>query len=100
MLYLSKYGYDESFEYIVMTLNNELVETLRAMRSSEAKVSQLLGEIKSVHDEEPQLKMYAMKYLREAFGLSMADATSVGGWSGFGGELSNDQIDNLIQIPS
>ncbi len=83
-----------------MTLNNELVGVLRNMHSDTAKVSKLLDKIKTAHEEEPQIKMYAMKYLREAFDLSIAEVTSVGGWSGFGGELSDEQIDSLIQIPS
>lgn len=100
MLCLSKYGYDELVEYIDMTLDSELIDTLKTMHSNAAEISSLLSEIKSVHEEEPQLKIFAMKYLREAFGLSMADVTAVGGWSGFGGELSDDQINNLVQIPS
>lgn len=84
---------------IDMKLDNELINILKNMHANEASLSQLLREIKSTHEKEPQLKMYAMKYLREAFELPMADVTSVSGWSGFGGELSDDQINNLVRIP-
>lgn len=84
---------------IFMTLNNELIKMLRCMHSDAATVAQLLEKIKTAHNEEPQIKMYAMKYLREAFRLSMVDVTSIGGWSGFDGELSDEEINSLIKIP-
>jgi hypothetical protein len=83
---------------MIMSLNIELVEILREMHGNAAQVSQMLSEIKKFHCEEPQIKMCTMKYLREAFGLSLADVTPVGGWCGLGGELSDEEINGLIQI--
>jgi len=80
-----------------MNINDELVEKLRIMRENGATVVELLEKIKSTHKEEQQIKPLCMKYFRESFGLSMSDITPIGGWCGFGGELSNEQVSELIK---
>ena len=85
-------------ESINMTLNVQLIKKLREMQAANKIVSEMLTEILLVHREDPQIKVLSMKYFREAFGLSMAAVTPIAGWSGFGGELQDEQIDELINV--
>ncbi|MEJ2613058.1 MAG: hypothetical protein P8179_24135 [Candidatus Thiodiazotropha sp.] len=80
-----------------MNINSELVEKLRSMKTSGATIFKLLEQIQFTHKEDSLIKPLSMKYFREAFGLSMSEVTPLGGWCGFGGELSNEQINELIK---
>jgi hypothetical protein len=80
-----------------MNTNNALVEKLRSMKKNGATIFELLEQIRFIHKEDPLIKPLSMKYFREAFGLSLPEVTPLGGWCGLGGELSNEQISELIK---
>lgn len=75
-------------------LDPELVSGLRALRLGNEHASTML---KSLAGKVPLAnKFHFMMYFMEAFYLSIAQAQPILGWVGFGGELTDEQIDSFI----
>lgn len=79
-----------------MMLDNSLIKELKVMKEKGVSVVDILKKIKNFHSDEPQIKLLCMKYFRESYGLSMSDVAPISGWCGLGGELTNEQITNLL----
>ena len=80
-----------------LNLNKKLVEKLRLMRADGANAVQLLDAIKCTLADYELSKPLCMKYFKESFRLSFSDVAPIGGWCGMGGELSNEQVCELLE---
>lgn len=79
-------------------LNPEIVQRLRTLARSGSTPSQIARELFRQLDSESHPRLTALKYLREAFGLSVRQVSPLGGWSADGtGELTDAQLDALLQ---
>src|SRR5579872_3037492 len=79
-------------------LNSEIVQRLRIMARSGNTPSQIARELFRQIDSQPHPRLTALKYLREAFALSLRQVNPLGGWSADGtGELTDAQLDALLQ---
>jgi hypothetical protein len=79
-------------------LNVELVQRLRTLARNGSTPSQIARELFRHVDLDPHPRLTALKYLREAFALSLRQVSPVGGWSADGtGELTDAQLDVLLQ---
>jgi hypothetical protein len=79
-------------------LNPEILQRLRTLARSGSTPSQIARELFRQVDSQPHPRLTALKYLREAFGLSLRQVSPVGGWSADGtGELTDAQLDALLQ---
>lgn len=75
-------------------LDPELIEELRRMRKLGASPFDLLKHIKKKHPENIYIVFPCMKYFRDAFGLSIKQASPIGGWDS--GELSDLEVDAFL----
>jgi hypothetical protein len=81
-----------------MTLDRQLVVKLREMKETGVEASKMLEKIQLIHSDELQISLLCMKYLREAFNLSIPGVSPNCGWRGFGGELTDEQINGLVTL--
>jgi hypothetical protein len=79
-------------------LDPVIVQRLRTMARSGGTPSQIARELFRYIDSQPHPQLAALKYLREAFALSLRQVKPLGGWSTDGtGELTDEQLDALLQ---
>jgi hypothetical protein len=78
-------------------LNQALIRDLRGMARKGATAPQMLRTIlERAAPEQPQA-VVLIKYLREAFALTLRQASPVGGWMpDNSGELSDAQLNDLL----
>jgi len=78
-------------------INPAMVEHLRVMARQGHTPSQILRElIRRLAAEKPH-KVTLVQYMREAFCLTLRQASPIGGWADDGSaELSDDKIDHFI----
>lgn len=78
-------------------LDQECIAHLQAMAKGGAKVSQVLRYLRRRFAPEEPHKITLIQYLRQAFDLSLQEASPIAGWSADGtGELSDAQLDALV----
>ena len=78
-------------------LDPQLIDSIRQMARDGAAVSQMLRVI--IHQLGPRMpdKITLVRYMREAFALSLRQANSLFGWApDETGELEDGQIDCLV----
>jgi hypothetical protein len=79
-------------------LNSEILQRLRTLARSGSTPSQIARELFRQIESQPHPRLTALKYLREAFALSLRQVAPFGGWSADGvGELTDAQLDALLQ---
>ena len=79
-------------------LNPEILQRLRVLARSGGTPAQIARELFRQVDSQSHPRLIALKYLREAFCLSMRQVSPLGGWSADGtGELTDGQLDALLQ---
>lgn len=74
---------------------DQVVDELREMASTGADVPSLLRRIQDsfrVRD----CKLASVKCFHKAFGGGIAAVSPIGGWSGFGGELSDAEVESFV----
>ncbi|RYE41905.1 MAG: hypothetical protein EOP24_34945 [Hyphomicrobiales bacterium] len=75
-------------------LDPRIVEALRRNRDVGQRTSRLLLHLR---DEANVIDgLDAMRYFMDSFGWPLAKAKAVASWHGLGGELSDEQIDRLV----
>jgi hypothetical protein len=75
---------------------NTIIGELRAralLGQSPASLLRVLQELLG----QRHCEITSIQCFREAFGAGIASISAIGGWTGFGGELSDAQIDALVQ---
>ena len=78
-------------------LNPTLLADLRSMARRGTSPAQMLRELAPQVAQEPPLKFTLIRYLRAAFGLSLQQASPVGGWAADGsGELTDANLDTFL----
>jgi hypothetical protein len=78
-------------------LNRAILIHLRRMAQEGSTSSQMLREIIARLAAVPPHKIMLIKYMREAFCLSLQQAAPIAGWSPDGlGELNDSRIDELL----
>ena len=81
----------------MQTLNPAIVAELRTMAQQGASASQLLRSLHQRLSPEESHKLTVIKYMRQAFGLSLQEASPIAGWAPDGsGELSDAQLDEFV----
>jgi hypothetical protein len=79
-------------------LKPEILQRLRNLARSGSTPSQIARELFRQLDSQLHPQLTALKYLREAFCLSLRQVNPLGGWSADGtGELTDAQLDALLQ---
>ncbi len=81
-----------------MTENDLIVEVsdeLRAMATAGKDAAELLRHVQRAFGQE-DCKLVSVQCFRTAFGTGIACVSPVAGWCGFGGELSDDQVNSLV----
>ena len=79
------------------TITSALLAHLRVMAKRGDTASQMLREIMRTYAPATPHNLPLIKCLREAFGLSLREASPIGGWAPDGsGELSDSRLDELI----
>jgi len=58
-------------------------------------VPALLRVVRDVAGQE-NAAILAVKYFRKALDVGLASVSAVAGWSGFGGELSDERVNALV----
>jgi hypothetical protein len=74
---------------------DHVVDELREMASTGADVPSLLRRIQhsfGIND----CKLISVKCFHKAFGGGIAAVSPIGGWSGFGGELSDAEVESFV----
>jgi hypothetical protein len=78
-------------------LDQEAIIHLRGLARKGASASKLLGAVKSKLAPEEPHKLTLLKYMREAFGLTLQEASPIAGWSEDDtGELGDTDIDAFV----
>jgi hypothetical protein len=77
-------------------LLDELVPHIQSMAVTGADVPSLLKHIQKVAGRI-DCKLLSVQCFSKAFNTGIGSVSSVAGWSGFGGELSDDQVNSLLQ---
>ena len=77
-----------------MNLNLEIIDALRKRRASGEKPSALLKYLGSEYPDDRGLGFTAMKYFREAFGLSLRQVLSIPDW--VHGLISDERVDEHL----
>src|SRR5260370_30510465 len=78
-------------------LNQALIRDLHDMARRGATVPQMLRAVLDRTAPEPPPTIVLIKYLREAFGLTLRQASPAGGWMpDNAGELSDAQLNDLL----
>src|SRR4051812_45824237 len=72
-----------------------VVNELRDMASTGANVPTLLRRIQ-LRFGVVDCKLISVKCFHKAFGGGIAAISPVGGWSGFGGELTDAEVESLV----
>ncbi len=72
-----------------------LVHELRAMATAGKDVPSLLGRVQEMFGRE-DCKLLSVLCFRKAFDASIASISSIAGWRGFGGELSDAQVNSFV----
>jgi hypothetical protein len=74
---------------------DQVVHELRYMASTGADVPTLLRRIQDSFGMN-DCKIISVKCFHKAFGGGIAAISAVGGWTGFGGELSDAEVQSLV----
>jgi hypothetical protein len=74
---------------------DHVVNELRHMASTGADVPTLLRRIQHSFGMN-DCKLISVKCFHKAFGGGIAAISPIGGWSGFGGELSDAEVQSLV----
>lgn len=74
---------------------DQVVHELRYMASTGADVPTLLRTIQHSFGMN-DCKIISVKCFHKAFGGGIAAISAVGGWTGFGGELSDAEVQSLV----
>lgn len=74
---------------------DHVVRELREMASTGADVPTLLRWVLNSFDLN-DCRLISVKCFHKAFGGGVASVSPIGGWSGFGGELSDAQVQSLV----
>lgn len=74
---------------------DHVVNELRYMASTGADVPTLLRRIQHLFGVD-DCKLISVKCFHKAFGGGIAAISPIGGWSGFGGELSDADVQSLV----
>jgi hypothetical protein len=81
-----------------MTENDQIdhvVNELREMAYMGADVTSLLRRIQQSFGRD-DCKLISVKCFHQAFSGGIAAISPIGGWSGFGGELSDAEVESLV----
>lgn len=73
-------------------------EIASRLATLELTVSQLAREVLRIFPEEERNPLFMMKVLRQILNLSLREASIICGWSIYGMELSDEQIDLLRKV--
>jgi hypothetical protein len=76
-------------------LIERIVNDLRGMAIAGGNVPALLRHIQRVIGY-PQCGLISVKCFRQAFGAGVTSIKPIGGWRGFGGELTDEQVENFV----
>lgn len=80
-------------------LNQALIHELRCMARNGATVPQMLRTVLARGAHEQPYTVVFIKYLRGAFGLTLRQASPIGGWMpDSSGELSDSQLNDLLML--
>jgi len=80
-------------------LQSELVHRLRSMARTGARVSEMLRELTRDLAPPSPHKVTLIKYMREAFCLTLQQASPIAGWAADGmGEIQDAQLDGLLHL--
>ncbi|MFZ6730587.1 hypothetical protein ACO0LG_01510 [Undibacterium sp. Ji42W] len=77
-----------------MNFNPEIIDALRKRSASGEKPSALLKHLGSEYPDDRGLGFTAMKYFREAFGLSLRQVLSIPDW--VHGGISDERVDEYL----
>jgi hypothetical protein len=82
-----------------MITDNEVIDALaidlHAMALAGADVPSLLRHVQNVVGKK-ECRFESLKSFRKAFDTGIASISPIGGWCGFGGELSDAQVDSFV----
>lgn len=82
-----------------MEVDAELIQKVKEMKSLGATASDILKVINTDKDHHSSsLKMVAIKCFLKVLHVPMSRASCIWGWEGFGGELSDEQIDGFVKL--
>lgn len=76
-------------------LINVIVDELRVLARAGANVPTLLRRIQEIVGHEKCARI-SIKSFRIAFDSGIASVKPVAGWCGFGGELSDEQVESFV----
>jgi hypothetical protein len=76
-------------------LLDAVVRELRAMAIVGSDVPALLRRVQDLFGQE-DCRLLSVKCFSEAFHAGVASVSPIAGWCGFGGELSDNQVNSLV----
>ncbi len=79
-----------------MHTQTDIIETLKRMKSNNATVVNMLKQIKQLNIEHSNIQLISLQCFRAVFNLSIGVVSPIAGWKGFGGTLTDHQINDLV----
>jgi len=76
---------------------NVLVDELRAMAVGGESVPSLLRRVQRLLGRT-DCKLVSVQCFHQAFGAGIASVSPIAGWCGFGGELTDAEVDSLVGV--
>lgn len=81
----------------MFVLDKTVLVRLKTMRAENRSVADMLRSVKASHEGDDRIVLLCIQYFGEAFDLSFRDVSSIPGWEGFGGELTDKIINDYIE---
>lgn len=81
------------------TYDEKVCRRIKHLHENGKSTTEILSVIKAVHGDHPQLKVLTIKYLRHVFGVDLVEILPLNGWIGYGGELSDQKVNSLVNLP-
>jgi hypothetical protein len=78
-----------------INLMSVAIDDLRAHASAGESASSLLRRLQQLFGRT-DCKLISVQCFHEAFDAGVASVSAVAGWSGFGGELTDAEVDSLL----
>jgi hypothetical protein len=75
---------------------NVVVNELRAMATAGENTPSILRRVQLLLAQE-DCKVLSVQCFHKAFGAGVAAVSAIAGWSGFGGELTDAEVDALLR---